>query len=266
MNETQDRALLSIEGNLARITLNKPARLNAFDQGTIEELHARLTQAARDPAIRCVLLTGTGRAFCAGGDLGAIVAGHPDRPGDGFRALAAVYHQCIIDIRLMPKPVVAVINGPAAGGGFSLALACDLRIMAESAFLQQAYTSSGLCIDGGSSFTLPRLVGLARALEIAMLDPRIPAARALELGLVHRVVPDDQLAGEAAKLAADLAARAVGAIGEVKALLNRSFDTPLERQLEDERQALVRCGDSPEGREGLSAFIEKRAPDFLSHR
>jgi len=262
MNDTKDLALLSIEGNLATITLNNPSRLNAFDHAAIEAVRARLSRVARDPAVRCVVITGNGRAFCAGGDLRATVAASPDRPGDAFRDLAAVFHQCVIDIRLMPKPVVAAINGPAAGGGFSLALACDLRVMAQSAFLQQAYTSSGLCIDGGGSFTLPRLVGLARALEIAMLDARIPAPRALELGLVHRVVPDDQLAKEARALASDLATRAVGAIAEVKALFNRSFDTPLERQLEDERQALVRCADSAEGREGLAAFVEKRPPDF----
>jgi 2-(1,2-epoxy-1,2-dihydrophenyl)acetyl-CoA isomerase len=159
--------------------------------------------------------------------------------------------------------VIAAVHGPAAGGGLSLALACDLRIMAESAFLLQAYTSKGLVIDGGGTFTLPRLVGLAKALEIAFLDPKIPAGRALELGLVTEVVPAARVRPRAQELAAELALKPVGALGRVKRLLNRSHDRGLEGQLEDERRELSEAAGSPEGREGLAAFVEKREPRFV---
>jgi 2-(1,2-epoxy-1,2-dihydrophenyl)acetyl-CoA isomerase len=163
----------------------------------------------------------------------------------------------------MPKPVIAAINGPAAGAGLFLALACDLRIMAGSAYLKQANTSHGLSIPAGGAFTLPRLVGLARALEIAMLDEPIPASQALELGLVNNVVPEAQLLAEARRLAGRAARMPVETLGRVKQLMNASFDTSLEQQLENERQAIAVSANSGEGREGITAFLEKRQPDFI---
>ncbi len=262
MSQQSDPVLISMEGHVATVTLDRPSRMNAFDAPTVKALRERLVEAALDRGVRAVVLAGAGRAFCAGGDLAAVLALNPSSPGDAFHDLAAWFHQCIVEIRTMEKPVIAAIGGPAAGGGFSLALACDLRVMGESAFLQQAYTSNGLSIDGGGSWTLPRMVGLSRALEIAWLDERIPAARALELGLATKVVPDDRVLAEAHALAARIAARAIRSTSLVKRLMNAAFDTPLESHLELERRFLAQAANSAEGREGLAAFSAKRAPSF----
>src|SRR5262245_31751060 len=208
---SSDLVLLVRQHAVSTLTLNRPDRLNALDLATMDALQRRLEAEARDPAVRALVITGAGRAFCAGGDLRTTLDANPARPGDAFLDLAGRFHQSVIEIRRMPKPVFAAINGAAAGGGFSLALACDFRLMAESAFLQQAYPSSGLCIDGGGTFTLPRLVGLGKALELALLDERIPAAAALQAGLVQRVVPDAELLQQAQRLAEQAASRAVGA-------------------------------------------------------
>jgi 2-(1,2-epoxy-1,2-dihydrophenyl)acetyl-CoA isomerase len=258
----KDLVAVSREGPVAVMTLNRPERLNAFDGETVHAMWSSMAALGRDRSVRAVVLTGAGRAFCAGGDLAALMDDSPDRPGDRFLELAAVFHQFVLEIRTMPKPVIAAVNGPAAGGGFSIALACDLRLMAESAYLQQAYTTSGLCIDGGGTYSLPRLVGLAKALEIAFMDERISPDRALELGLATRVVPDGELLDEAKSLAAGLADKAVGNLGRVKRLMNMSFDSSLETQLERERHGLADSANHPEGREGILAFLEKRKADF----
>jgi 2-(1,2-epoxy-1,2-dihydrophenyl)acetyl-CoA isomerase len=261
---SSDLVLVARQGATATatVTLNNPRRLNALDSPVMAALLHALREVARDESVRAVVLTGEGRASCAGGDLRASVEANPDRPGTSFLDLAATFHLCIQEIRGMSKPVLAAINGPAAGGGFSMALACDLRLIAASAYLQQAYTSAGLVLDGGGTFSLPRLVGMARALEIAFLDERISAERALALGLVTAVVPDAELAGRAMALATRLAGRAVGALGRVKRLINASFDTPLEAQMEKERLELAAQANTPEGREGLAAFLEKRPARF----
>ena len=177
-----------IEG-IAKITLNRPKFFNAFDLEMIQQMAETLTGLSRDPDVGGIVITGEGKAFCSGGDLKSLAElGKPF--GDAFHELAAVYHQAILEIRRMAKPVVAAINGLAAGGGFSLALACDFRVMDSSAILRQSYTSNGLSIDGGGTFTLPRLVGMARALEIAALDRPISAEQALSWGLVTEVVED----------------------------------------------------------------------------
>jgi len=162
----------------------------------------------------------------------------------------------------MGKPVVAAINGIAAGGGFSLALACDFRVMAESAVLRQAYTSSGLSIDGGGTFALPRLVGLARALEIAAFDQPISSSKALEWGLVTRVVPDDKVIEESLSMLEGLAKSALHSFAWSKRLLTESFNHTLETQLELERQGISDCARHPNGQEGIKAFVEKRKPVF----
>jgi 2-(1,2-epoxy-1,2-dihydrophenyl)acetyl-CoA isomerase len=261
-----DLVLVARQDTVATLTLNRPDRLNALDLPTMDALLRQVAAAARDPLVRALVITGAGRAFSAGGDLRATLAANPKRPGDAFLDLAGLFHQSVIEIRRMPKPVFAAINGAAAGGGFSLALACDFRVMAESAFLQQAYTTSGLCIDGGGTFTLPRLVGLGKALELALLDERVPAREALESGLVHRVVPDAELLQRTADLAAHAASRAVGAFGRVKQLMNASFGSSLEAQLEEERRQLAAAANSDEGHEGLAAFVAKRPPDYLASR
>ena len=162
----------------------------------------------------------------------------------------------------MEKPVIAAINGIAAGGGFSLALACDFRVMAQSAALRQAYTSSGLSIDGGGSFALPRLVGLARAMEIMAFDHMISSTQALEWGLVTKVVPDDEVLSEALAMLHTLTQGALHSFAWSKKLMTDSFNNALETQLEMERQGISDCAAHPNGQEGIRAFLEKRKPTF----
>jgi len=248
-------------GAITKLVLNRPAAYNALDAEMVEALATSLTTLARDDTVRGLVITGAGKAFCSGGDLRWVTA-HPQGAAGAFHALAARFHLAVLEIRRMAKPVVAALNGVAAGGGFSLALACDFRVMAESAVLRQAYTASGLSIDGGGTFTLPRLVGGARALEIVAFDPPIPARQALEWGLATKVASDGTVVDEAVALAARIAAGSLHSYGLSKRLLGGAFDTPLEAQLERERKALVACGAHADGQEGLRAFGEKRKPSF----
>jgi 2-(1,2-epoxy-1,2-dihydrophenyl)acetyl-CoA isomerase len=254
--------LVERKGALLTLTLNRPGVLNAIDLLLAATLQAELARASSDPRVRAVVLTGAGRGFCSGGDLQFAVAANPQQPGDSFLALTRILHEAIETIRTMPKSVIAAINGPAAGAGLFLALACDLRVMAKSAYLKQSNTSYGLSIPAGGSFTLPRLVGMARALEIAMLDEPIAAPRALELGLVNTVVADECLHEETGRLAQRLAQRSNDALGRVKRLFNASFTASLPEQLALERQMVAASANSPEGREGLAAFLEKRQPNY----
>ncbi len=219
------------------------------------------SKSGRTRAVRGVVISGAGSAFCAGGDL-KFIRNYPGGVYAAFRTMAAHFHRAILEIRRMEKPVAAAVNGVAAGGGFSLALACDFRVMAGSATLVQAYTSRGLSIDGGGTWTLPRIVGAARALEIAAFDEPIGAERALAWGLVTKVVADDRALAEARTLVERVAAGSRSSFAWSKRLINDSFDTALEAQLEREREGIALCGSSPDGREGLSSFIEKRKPLF----
>lgn len=264
MNPSSPTVLDERQDGILHLTLNRPAVLNAIDLPLAQALHHHLSEASRDHTVRAILMTGAGKAFCAGGDLRFAVAANPHRPGDSFLALTEILHSTIELIRTMAKPVIAAINGPAAGAGLFLALACDLRLMAQSAYLKQSNTSYGLSIPAGGSFLLPRLVGLARALEIALLDEPIPAEQALALGLVHRVVADEQLQTASQALAQRAAAMPLDVIGRVKRLFNSSFAASLAEQLTRERRAIADSADAPEGREGISAFLQKRRPDFLA--
>jgi 2-(1,2-epoxy-1,2-dihydrophenyl)acetyl-CoA isomerase len=248
-------------GPILEITLNRPEAYNALNLDTIMMLGDALASAATDEAIKGVMITGNGKAFCSGGDL-KWISQQTDDAGSTLHRLAPQFHIAISEIRRMGKPVVAAINGIAAGGGFSLALACDFRVMAESAVLRQAYTSSGLSIDGGGTFSLPRLVGLARALEIAAFDQPISSAKALEWGLVTKVVPDDKVGEEALSMLDGLAKSALHSFAWSKRLLTESFTNSLETQLELERQGISDCARHPDGQEGIRAFVEKRKPVF----
>src|SRR5512136_1654701 len=195
---------LEIENGIGLITLNRPESFNAFHASMIGNLTEKFMDLRSHVDVVGIVLAGAGKAFCAGADLKWLSAsGMP--AGAAFHAIAAAYHQAIVEIRRMPKPVVAAINGIAAGGGFSLALACDFRVMAKSAVLRQAYTSNGLSIDGGGTFTLPRLVGLARALEIVAFDKPVSSEQALAWGLATMVVEDGHSVAEAVKMAQELA-------------------------------------------------------------
>jgi 2-(1,2-epoxy-1,2-dihydrophenyl)acetyl-CoA isomerase len=249
------------EEEVAEVFLNRPQAFNAFDLPMIQQFSECLIPLSVEEGVRAVVISGEGKAFCAGGDL-KWASRFPRGPSAGFHELAARFHQAILEIRRMKKPVIAVINGIAAGGGFSLALACDFRVMARSATLRQAYTSSGLCLDGGGSFTLPRLVGFARALEIAAFDPPISSDQALAWGLVTRVVEDGLAMEEGIKIARQLAHGSIHSFALSKQLLTDSSHTSLETQLEKERAGIVSCGTHPDGVEGLRAFREKRKPVF----
>jgi 2-(1,2-epoxy-1,2-dihydrophenyl)acetyl-CoA isomerase len=248
-------------GPVAQVVLDRPEVLNAFDLDMTDQLARVLAGLAADGGVRAVVLAGAGRAFCAGGDLRWALA-HPGGAPAAFGELAGRFHDAVLEIRRMPKPVLAAVEGVAAGGGFSLALACDLRVLAGSASLRLAYTSSGLGIDGGGTFTLPRLLGLARALEVAAFDRPVPAAEALALGLATAVVDDGRALEEATRLAGELAGRSPHAFAMAKRLFNTSFETPLEEQLERERLGMVAAAAHPDGREGLAAFVGKRPPRF----
>ena len=241
------------------LTLNRPERLNAATDSLLDALAAGLATAAADDEIRAVVITGAGRAFCSGQDL-----------KDGFERGAAVdigrelrehYHPVIDGMRSLPKPVIAAVNGPAAGAGFSLALAADLRIAAESATFVQAFVRIGLIPDAGSTYFLPRVVGPARAAELMLLGDVVDAARAQEIGLVSRVVPDAELAATAQDLARRLAGgpRALAYIKEALAL---SAHNDLEGQLQVESRLQAAAATTSDFIEGVSAFLEKRPPRF----
>ncbi|HUL31130.1 MAG TPA: enoyl-CoA hydratase-related protein [Thermodesulfobacteriota bacterium] len=249
------------ENGMAVVLLNRPEAFNAFDQEMVTLLAKTLTRIAMDDSVSAVVISGEGKAFCAGGDLRALLA-LPRGPAAGLYELAATFHQAIVEIRRMKKPVIAAINGIAAGGGFSMALACDFRVMAQSAVLRQAYTSNGLSVDGGGTFTLPRMVGLARALEIIAFDKPISSDQALAWGLATKVVPDGQSLGEALRLVLDLKKVSLHSFGRCKELMTNSFNTAFETQMELERAALSCCADHADGQEGLKAFAEKRKPVF----
>ena len=247
--------------SILEISLNRPDVYNALDLDVMKLLREALSYAASENSIKGVLITGKGKAFSAGGDL-KWISQQTDDARSVLYHLAPQFHLSITEIRRMEKPVVAAINGIAAGGGFSLALACDFRVMAESAILRQAYTSSGLSIDGGGSFALPRLVGLARAMEIMAFDQPISSAKALEWGLATKVVADGELIPETIAMLDRLIHGARHSFAWSKKLMTDSFNNTLETQLELEREGISDCAAHPDGQEGIKAFAEKREPHF----
>jgi len=249
------------DDGIAKLMLDRPEVFNAFDHDMVEHFARHVVMLAVDDNVRGVVISGRGKVFCAGGDL-KWVSEFPLGASAAFHKLAASFHQAILEIRRMPKPVIAAINGIAAGGGFSLALACDFRVMDKSAVLRQAYTSNGLCIDGGGTFMLPRLVGLARALEIVAFDKPISSAQALTWGLTTKVVEDGRSVEEAVEMAHKLTDGSANSFGWSKQLLTDSFNTAFEAQIERERAGLCSCAAHPDGKEGLQAFVEKRKPVF----
>lgn len=249
-----------IEG-IARVTVNRPKAFNAFDLDMMRFFSEMHIELAMDQKVVGVIITGEGKAFCAGADLKWLSA-FGKSYGEALHELSARYHQAILEIRRMPKPVVAAINGIAAGGGFSLALACDFRIIEASAVLQQAYTTNGLSIDGGGTLTLPRLVGPARAMEIAVFDRPISSKQALSWGLVTEVVEDGQAVKRAIELINEMKRIPLSSFAACKKLITDSFHTSFETQLEKERDSLSWCSDHPNGREGIRAFLEKRKPIY----
>jgi 2-(1,2-epoxy-1,2-dihydrophenyl)acetyl-CoA isomerase len=256
-----EQVKLEIRSGIGVITLNRPEAFNAFHAPMIGNLAEKLIGLSSNADVVGVVLTGAGKAFCAGGDLKWLSTSGMSH-GAAFHALAAAYHQAIVEIRRMPKPVVAAVNGLAAGGGFSMALACDFRVMNKSAIFRQAYTSNGLSVDGGGTFTLPRLVGLAKAMEIFAFDRPISAQQALTWGLVTEVVENGQAVNRALDMVQEITKLPLSSFLASKKLLTDSFHTPFEHQLEKEREFLAWCSDHPNGQEGIKAFLEKRSPVY----
>jgi 2-(1,2-epoxy-1,2-dihydrophenyl)acetyl-CoA isomerase len=246
---------------VADVALNRPKKLNAFDATMHEELHAALDEAAADDGVRCVVLRGEGRGFSAGADLVQIAGGAEGDPDLG-EYLRNTYSRLVKRMVSIEKPIVASLRGPVYGAGVGIALACDLRLAAESAKFSVAFIKIGLMPDAGVSFFLPRVVGLGRALEMSMLGDPVEADEALRTGLVNRVVPDQELAEATAALASRLAAMPTAALGRTKRALYASFEGDLGSVLDREAEGQTFCGYTADHKEGIEAFFEKREARF----
>ena len=248
------------------ITLNRPEARNAFNAGMMGDL-AEALQACRPPDIRAVLITGSGEAFCAGADVREFASHFEEAGPEGIskhlRELAGRFHRdVILEIRRLEKPVVAGINGVAAGGGFSLMLSCDIRIAADNARFLMAYANIGATADGGSTYYLPRLVGASRAMELYLAAQPINAEAALSMGLVSQVFPAADFNRHALETAVRLAQGPTKAFGKVKAMMDRSWQSSLEDQLDLETTAIADIGLTGDFQEGITAFTGKRRPWF----
>jgi len=248
---------LTVENSIATLVLDRPAVGNTIDMSLARALVDATVRCDEDEAIRCVVLTGRGRLFCGGGDVSAF-AGAGDDLSAFLRELAGVLHEAISRLMRMKKPLVVLVNGPAAAAGLSLALAGDITLAARSAHFTAAYGALGLTPDGGMTWSLPRLVGYRRAQEIILGNHRVSAEEAAAIGLVTRVVADDALEAAGAELAANLARASTAALGAARQLLLDSFDAQLEDQLEREAQAIAAAGATPEARAAIAAFLAKR--------
>ncbi len=248
---------LERDGAALRVALDRPRVLNALTPGTLAELAGVLTSEAADPTVRAVLLTGEGRGFCAGADLS-------ETPVDGDIGdfLERSYHPVVRALRALEKPVVAGVNGVAAGAGLSLAAACDLRVASSAATFALGFTAIGLVMDAGSSYHLPRLIGVGRTLDLALGNRRLGAEEALSIGLVERLLPEEGFVESVWQLVKDIAAGPTLSYALVKRQLAGTLANDLEAQLALEAGAQSRAAASSDAREGVEAFREKRRPRF----
>lgn len=245
------------------IRLNRPDKLNAANDVMLAELNDVFKSAERDSAVRAVLLTGEGRAFCSGQDLTIARDRKAEDADFSFREhLERTYNPLVTRMRQLPKPIVGAINGVAAGAGMSIALACDFRIAAESANFLQAFVKIGLIPDSGSTWLLPRLIGMPRALDLMLTGRRITAREALEWGLVNQVVPDAQVREAAAAFAAELAAGPTKTLGYIKRALDFASTSALVEALGNEADLQELAGRTADHKEGVTAFLDKRQPGF----
>lgn len=257
---TFETLLYQIDGVVLTITMNRPERLNAMNNTMRRELIAAFSQAADDETVRVIVLTGAGRGFCSGADLAAAVEdGTPVNFGELLRE---TYNPLVLLMRRLPKPIIAAVNGVAAGAGMSLALACDLRIASESASFMQAFVKIGLVPDSGATWLLPRLVGLTRALDLMLTGRRVAADEALTFGLVNEIVPDGSLMDAVYKTARAFADAPTRTIGYIKQAVDFALDHDLEAALEKEAKLQDLAGATNDHREGVAAFLEKRPPQF----
>ncbi len=258
-----ETVLYAVDGGVATITMNRPDALNALSMQLTRDLAAAIRQAAADGA-RCVVLAANGRAFCAGGDLREMktLGDSEGRPEAFLEEPLGALHAVVRLIRETPVPFVAAVNGVCAGAGTNIALACDIVIAADDATFREAFVRIGLSPDCGGTFFLPRAVGEKVAAELFMTGDAVDADRAAQIGMINRVVPAGDLAGEASAMAAKLAAGPTGALGRIKRMLNASASNTLEQQLALEHECQVESGRSADFREGVAAFFDKRAPSF----
>ena len=258
--------LVAREDAVATITLNRPHALNALNRELTVSLREAVFAAEHDADVRCLVLRGAGEHFMAGGDLKwfrSLAEGRSAAENRvQFEGFIHEVHPLIVSLKRMPKPVLAAVRGAVAGFGMSLMMAADLVLAADNAYFTLAYTLIGVSPDGGSTFSLPRIVGQKKAMEIALLGERFDAAAAERLGLVNRVVPAASLDSQTGKLAARLAAGPTRVYGRTKALINASLDASLDVQLQREAEAFAASASEADFQEGLAAFVEKRKPRF----
>jgi 2-(1,2-epoxy-1,2-dihydrophenyl)acetyl-CoA isomerase len=254
--------IFEVKDGVGILTLNRPQSLNSFNTEMHEEIRVAFKQVREDAAIRCLIITGSGRGFCAGQDLSDRAVTAPDGAPDLGESVEKYYNPLIRGIMTLPKPVICAVNGVAAGAGASLALACDIVLAARSASFVQVFCKIGLVPDSGGTWNLPRAVGLARARGLALLGDKLSAEKAEAWGMIWRCTDDDKLQDEALQLARHLATQPTKGLGMIKKLLTESTGNSLHQQLELEKQAMSLLSRSHDYREGVAAFLEKRAPRF----
>jgi len=254
--------LFEIKDGIARLTLNRPDRLNSFNETLHTEVRAAFDQLRTDPTARVLVLTGAGRGFCAGQDLSDRAMAGGDAPPDLGATVERNWKPLILALQGLPVPTICAVNGVAAGAGVSVALACDLVIAAESASFLQAFSKIGLIPDSGGTWQLPKRVGLARALGLAMLAEKVPARQAADWGLIWSCVPDTELAATVDKIATQFANAPTKALVRTREAMRAAHVNDLETQLNLERDMMAELGRSDDYREGVAAFMEKRAPKF----
>lgn len=257
--------LVSVADGIGTLTLNRPDRLNAFAGTMRQELADGLALLDGDPEVRVMVITGAGRGFCAGADVGYLAELSERDDADGLAALVEAGRRVVTTIRESSKPVIGSINGVAAGGGANLALACDIRIASEHARLSQSFNRIGLHPDWGATYFLPRLVGEAKALELFWTAEMLDAEACLQLGLFNRVVPHAVLAETTMDFARSLAAKPAEPIARAKRAVYASLDRSLSQMLDYELEAQLACFRTADAREGIRAFVEKRSPNFTTH-
>lgn len=252
----------AVEAGIARLTLNRPDRLNSFTDRMHEEVREALTRVETDPAIRVLVLAGAGRGFCAGQDLNDRSVSAGDAAPDLGASVEKNYKPLVLRLQNLRVPTVCAVNGVAAGAGASLALACDVVVAGRSASFLQAFSKIGLIPDTGGTWFLPQRVGMARAMGLALLAEKLPAEKAAEWGLIWQCVDDAELAATVDALAAQFASAPTRALVRTRQLMRASMSQDLAAQLDAERDAMRELGQSPDYREGVAAFMEKRAPRF----